>query len=174
MTSARDQTRPLTFVFDDDGLVPNNILPLVIYKRAIELAGGDPARAIDELFRANGWDQRWRDGIFDYQHYHATCTRRSASRAATRWCCSAASTARRSSSTPATSRSCPPAPATSASSPAMISAWSAPTRPAKPWRSLARPRRTYRRAMETIPLVLPPPSDPVFGQDGPLLRLWRV
>ena len=31
MPAARDQIRPLTFVFDDDGLVPNSILPLVLY-----------------------------------------------------------------------------------------------------------------------------------------------
>ena len=34
--------------------------------------GSDPAQAMDDLFRANGWGQRWRNGIFDYQHYHAT------------------------------------------------------------------------------------------------------
>ena len=38
----RDQIRPLTFLFADDGLIPNNpALPLVIFRKAIE-ASEDP------------------------------------------------------------------------------------------------------------------------------------
>src|SRR5205814_2587519 len=63
---------PLTFVFADDGLVPNNPLPFVIYKAAIDLNKDHPERTIEKLFGANGWGDMWRNGIFDYLHYHST------------------------------------------------------------------------------------------------------
>jgi uncharacterized protein YjlB len=72
MTPTTDIIRPLTFSFGDDGLVPNNPLPLLIYKNAVDVRGGDPERAVERLFGDNGWGGMWRDGIFDYQHYHAS------------------------------------------------------------------------------------------------------
>jgi uncharacterized protein YjlB len=63
---------PATFVFEDDGLVPNNPLPLLIYKGAVELDNVSPEKTIEDLFAANGWGDRWRNGIYDYLHYHAT------------------------------------------------------------------------------------------------------
>ena len=64
--------KPLTFVFADDGLVPNNVLPFVIYKGAVDVDNRHPEKTIEDLFGANGWGDMWRDGIFDYLHYHAT------------------------------------------------------------------------------------------------------
>jgi uncharacterized protein YjlB len=65
-------SQPLTFLFKDDGKVPNNpALPALIYKAAIDL-GGDPARAIEQLFAQNGWGHgQWRDGIYPFVHYHS-------------------------------------------------------------------------------------------------------
>jgi hypothetical protein len=31
----------------------------------------DPAAVIEDLFEANGWGGRWRNGIYDYVHYHS-------------------------------------------------------------------------------------------------------
>lgn len=67
-------TAPLSFMFADDGKVPNNpALPALVYKAAIDLtASRDPAAAIEKLFKANGWGRdMWRDGIFPYVHYHS-------------------------------------------------------------------------------------------------------
>ena len=63
---------PATFVFADDGLVPNNPLSLLIYKGAIDLGNSDPEKVIEGLFGANGWGDSWHNGIYDYLHYHAT------------------------------------------------------------------------------------------------------
>lgn len=63
---------PQTFVFKDDGLVPNNHLPVVRYRLAIDLAGNEPEQIIESLFGVNGWVGLWRNGIYDYLHYHAT------------------------------------------------------------------------------------------------------
>jgi uncharacterized protein YjlB len=62
----------LTFFFEDDGLVPNNPLPLVIYKGAVDIANAHPEKTIEGLFGANGWGEMWRNGVYDYLHYHAT------------------------------------------------------------------------------------------------------
>ena len=65
---------PLTFMFKDDGSVPNNpALPALVYKGGIDLRGqGDPERAIEKLFATNGWGRgQWRDGIFPFLHYHS-------------------------------------------------------------------------------------------------------
>jgi uncharacterized protein YjlB len=65
---------PLTFLFDDDGTVPNNpALPVLVYKSAIDLAAsGNPESAIEKQFAANGWGYgQWRNGIFSFVHYHS-------------------------------------------------------------------------------------------------------
>src|SRR3989442_599541 len=63
---------PLTFTFEDDGLVPNNPMPLLLYKQAIDVDNEHPEKTIEGLFGANGWGDMWRNGIYDYLHYHAT------------------------------------------------------------------------------------------------------
>src|SRR6185312_1108590 len=64
-------TNPLTFHFKDDGSVPNNPLPMLVYKSALNL-GGDAEREIETLFAANGWGHgQWRNGIFPFVHYHS-------------------------------------------------------------------------------------------------------
>jgi hypothetical protein len=62
------QRKPHKFAFADDGLTPNNPdLPLILYRSPVRLAESlDPAAVFEELFGLNGW----RDGIYDYAHYH--------------------------------------------------------------------------------------------------------
>lgn len=61
-----------TFVFQEDGLIPNNSLPLIVRRGAIAPSAGDPARAFETTFAKNGWTGAWRDTIFEYHHYHST------------------------------------------------------------------------------------------------------
>jgi uncharacterized protein YjlB len=56
----------------DDGTFPNNDFPALIYRAAIEIADGDPASAFERMFAAHGWTDSWRNGIYDYYHYHST------------------------------------------------------------------------------------------------------
>ena len=60
------------FVFVDDGDIPNNPLPLILYEGAIDSGAGDAARAFETLFAANGWGGSWRNGIYPFHHYHST------------------------------------------------------------------------------------------------------
>ena len=58
---------PQTFLFEDEGGFPNSRLPLLYYPQAVP---PDPD-AIEGVFARNGWSGAWRDGIFDYHHFHS-------------------------------------------------------------------------------------------------------
>lgn len=59
--------------FEDDGETPNNpALPLVIYRAAVDRPPDlDPAAIFEGLFSANGWPDSWRNGIYDFLHFHS-------------------------------------------------------------------------------------------------------
>ena len=63
---------PLTLRFEDDGETPNNPrLPLVLYRGAIDVkAAPDPAAAFERAFASHGWGDGWRNGIYDFLHFH--------------------------------------------------------------------------------------------------------
>jgi uncharacterized protein YjlB len=64
--------KPQTTRFTDDGDIPNNPLPFCLYGGAVELAdSADPAAIFEQLFAANGWGDSWRNGIYTYVHYHS-------------------------------------------------------------------------------------------------------
>ena len=64
---------PETILFSDDGITPNNPrLPFIYYPGAVELSPDqDPAAIFEELFHRHDWDKSWRNGIYDYLHYHS-------------------------------------------------------------------------------------------------------
>jgi uncharacterized protein YjlB len=61
-------TEPLTFLFDDDGTIPNSRLPLLVYRAAVPA----DAAAIERTFTANRWPPAWRDGVHPFHHFHST------------------------------------------------------------------------------------------------------
>lgn len=61
-----------SFRLKENGNIPNSKLPLLIYRRAVRLQSDDPASIFEELFETNDWTDSWRNGIFDYHHYHST------------------------------------------------------------------------------------------------------
>jgi uncharacterized protein YjlB len=66
--------RPISIIFSDDGVVPNNPrFPVVLYRGAVALRTQpfDPATVMDTLFETNGWTRSWRDTIYDFVHYHS-------------------------------------------------------------------------------------------------------
>ena len=54
-----------------NGWMPNNSLPVLIYRRALD-GSPDVADAMERLFTQNGWPPQWRNGVFDFHHYHST------------------------------------------------------------------------------------------------------
>jgi uncharacterized protein YjlB len=64
--------KPRIIEFRETEGVPNNpTLPVLIYKGAIE-AKIDLAAEIEQMFEQNDWPPQWRDGIYDFHHYHST------------------------------------------------------------------------------------------------------
>ena len=57
--------------FWPDGDIPNNALPLLLYRGGLPPELQTPA-ACQALFSENGWGGNWVDGIFDYWHFHVT------------------------------------------------------------------------------------------------------
>jgi uncharacterized protein YjlB len=62
--------KPETYYFKDDGKIPNNKLPLLIYRAA--LPGNQDATNLIQMFAANNWTNAWDNGIYSYHHYHST------------------------------------------------------------------------------------------------------
>jgi uncharacterized protein YjlB len=60
-----------TFSFADDGTIPNNPDVAVRLYRDV-LGGRDVAGGFEALFASNGWSNSWRNGVYDFHHFHST------------------------------------------------------------------------------------------------------
>lgn len=58
-----------THTFTDDGQIPNSSLPVILYHGVREATD---AAACEALFATHGWLGAWRDGIYDFHHFHST------------------------------------------------------------------------------------------------------
>ncbi len=57
-----------TYHFEDDGSIPNNRLPLVVYRYCI--TQDEPG--LRQLLESHGWGDTWVNGVYDYHHYHSS------------------------------------------------------------------------------------------------------
>ncbi len=168
-------TEPQALMFADDGSVPNNArLPFLLYRHAIDLTGTpDPEEVIEKVFREHAWGDMWRNGIFPYVHYHSMIHEGmgvARGRAKVRFGGNQG-------------REIELAQGDVAVLPAGTGhqcLWASPdlmvigTYPKSGRFDLCRGSKSERdKALETIPQVPLPATDPVFGRDGPLLRLWQ-
>lgn len=72
-TQPLQQLHYATYYFMDDGLMPNHpTLPMLVYQAVFQPDAADPASTAEAFFSANGWVGTWRNGIFNYHHYHST------------------------------------------------------------------------------------------------------
>jgi uncharacterized protein YjlB len=63
--------KPDRYLLQPSGRTPNNpSLPLMIYRQALKLQGFDPAWIFEVLFDAHGWRGSWRNGMYNYNHFH--------------------------------------------------------------------------------------------------------
>jgi uncharacterized protein YjlB len=173
MSVVSDDIEPLALVFQDDGIVPNNPLPFLLYKRAISIDNGHPEQTIEGLFGANGWGQMWRNGVYDYLHYHTTVHEalgvargharvkfggikgREIEIAAGDVAVLPAGTGHQCLS--ASKDFC------------VIGAY-----PPGPKMHITLPtHENHEKAIKTLPQLKLPTSDPVLGEKGPLVRLWK-
>jgi uncharacterized protein YjlB len=163
---------PLAFTFADDGRVPNNPMPFLVYKGAIDVDNEHPEKTIEGLFGANGWGEMWRNGVYDFLHYHATVHEvlgiargharvRFGGDRGKEIDIAAGDVA----ILPAgTGHQC-----LSASRDfCVVGAY-----PPGPKMHVTLPTpENHRKALTTIPAVKLPKTDPVMGKSGPLVRLW--
>jgi uncharacterized protein YjlB len=164
---------PLAIVFADDGLVPNNPMPFLVYKAAVDVGNDHPEQTIERLFGANGWGAMWRNGVYDYLHYHATVHEAlgvARGHARVRFGGDAGKELELSAGDVAilpagTGHQC----LSSSADFSVVGAY-----PPGPPVEITRPTpENYARALKTIPHVKVPATDPVRGKDGPLLRVWK-
>jgi len=67
-----EQPDTIQHLLQEDDNFPNNpLLPLLLYKNAINLPDEEGAERIEKIFKQNSWSNSWRDGIYDYHHYHS-------------------------------------------------------------------------------------------------------
>ncbi|WP_416441185.1 cupin domain-containing protein [Leeuwenhoekiella sp. A16] len=60
------------FHFKDDGKIPNSKYPLLVYKNAFSERNSAGAKWLEDTFASNNWTNSWRNGIYDFHHYHST------------------------------------------------------------------------------------------------------
>jgi uncharacterized protein YjlB len=170
------QTEPKTFMFASDGSVPNNPhLPLLLYRSAIDLTGTpDPEAVIEKVFKENGWGDLWRNGIFPYVHYHSMIHEGmgiARGRAKVRF------GGNKGQELDLMQGDVVVLPAGTGHQ----GLWASPdlmvigTYPKVGRYDLCRGSKgEHDKAVESIPKVPLPDADPVFGPQGPLLRLWAA
>jgi uncharacterized protein YjlB len=163
------EREPETFLFEDDGAIPNSSLPLLVYRAALP---ADPG-AIEARFTANRWPPAWRDGVHPFHHFHANTHE-------------ALGVARGEATVlfggpngrelrvsagdivvvPAGVGHC-----NKAASADLLIVGAYPDNAPRPDQYRGKPAE-HDATVEKIAAVPPPSADPVSGGDGPLRRLW--
>lgn len=170
-----DEIRPHTYSFSGDGEIPNNPThPVIIYPGVLEVSAmSAPASMMERLFTQNKWGDVWRDGIYEFVHYH------SSAHEALGVACGEARVrlgGRHGQEIdfhpgdvvilPAgTGHQC----LSATNDFLVVGAY-----PPNAQYDLCRGTKEERdAAIRSIPLVPTPPTDPVFGIDGLVIKLWR-
>lgn len=170
-----DATTIQRYHFTEADAIPNHpTLPMLVYPGVLRLDAHDPAATAEQLFAANGWQGSWRNGIFDFAHYHSNAHEVLA-------ICRGWATVRFGGETGTTLT-------VQAGDVALLPAGTGHQRlspsgdllvvgayPAGQTPDLCRGRPEERLwAMVKIPQVALPTLDPVYGVAGPLFVYWRT
>ncbi|MGE6608334.1 cupin [Halomonas sp. NPDC076908] len=67
--------QPETLYFDSDETngFPNSPLPVLIYRRVIDISDAEKAaEKFEAMFNRHGWIPAWRYHLYDFDHFHST------------------------------------------------------------------------------------------------------
>jgi uncharacterized protein YjlB len=65
--------QPETLRLERNGWMPNNRdLPVLIYRAVAKGSPEQLASGMEAQFQKNGWPPQWRNGVYDFHHYHST------------------------------------------------------------------------------------------------------
>lgn len=71
MTATPENLTVEQHYFEDEGSIPNSRFPLVIYHHVLAEEGNKSADWLESRFAANHWTNSWRWGVYDFHHYHS-------------------------------------------------------------------------------------------------------
>ena len=63
--------KPEIIYFEDNGIIPNNKYPLLLYQHVFTAEGITSATWLEQKFNSNNWTNSWRWGIYPFHHYHS-------------------------------------------------------------------------------------------------------
>jgi len=72
MAEKQEMVQPEQLHFEDDGVYPGSVLPVLLYRGAITVDAQDRASVFDRAFAQNDWRNSWRNGVYSFAHYHST------------------------------------------------------------------------------------------------------
>jgi uncharacterized protein YjlB len=167
--------KPNAFRFKGDGVIPNNPkLPFILYRGPVRLTDDfDPAAVFEELFARNGWRDSWRNGIYDFAHYHSQTHEVlgvARGHARVRFGGERGKELRLKAGDVAVLPAGTGHQRLAASKDLLVVGAYPASGSYDECRTSA---AEHNRALRTIPKVALPRKDPVYGRDGPLTRLWR-
>ena len=175
MSESASLIAPETFLFPDDGSIPNNPqLPFLLYRGAIDLKGSaNPDELVEQTFVGNNWGEVWRNGVYPYVHYHSSIHEvmgLARGRAKVRF---GGSTGQEIDILAGDVVVLPAGTGHQGlfASPGLVVVGAYPPDGTYNLRRASKAERD--RAILEIAEVPPPQTDPVFGLQGPLLELWR-
>jgi uncharacterized protein YjlB len=158
--------------FSDDGRIPNNALPVLVYHGVDAVAAG--AASCEQLFAGNGWGGSWRDGIFSFHHFHSTAHEVLGIAAGSATVVLGGPSGRRFEIAagdvlvlPAGTGHC-----NAGSSPGLLVVGAYPR--GQTWDLRRGDPGEHDEVVENIARVELPDADPVLGADGALVELWRA
>ncbi|MGO2148026.1 cupin domain-containing protein [Halomonas sp.] len=67
------QPETLTFDSDEKSGYPNSPLPVLIYRKVLDLSSAEArADTFENMFKQHGWPPAWRYYLYDFDHFHST------------------------------------------------------------------------------------------------------
>jgi len=68
----KDVNVQVLYIKENENFPNNQKLLVLLYKNVFKFNESDPASTIERVFTENNWGGSWRNGIYNFHHYHST------------------------------------------------------------------------------------------------------